>query len=565
MQGESVLHKRYVNPLRGTGPYTVKGASGINGSHSSDNKAGSQQKNIIFISVDMVPMEFHQPVKGGFPIKTPVIDSLREDGVTFQNAFCTSPLCAPSRASYLTGRYSYITGNGECSHDGQEGHIRDTDIMWGEYLKSEGYHMRHVGKSHVGTHKMIDLFTENDSPWDRWSPPWYDDDQYLAYLADLGLAPFEFADPLYGDAADGSKKGNFYGGYLAPQNGKPFPKEGTYPAYLVHKAIQALKTQNNDKPVFLQLDFFGPHQPFAIPGGMEERAKELRESITLPDSFCSLLENDFADPPGEPRIYRLYRKNWGLTDAEMVREYQVANILQFELIDELLGELISYLKETSMYDDTWVYFIADHGEMNCEMGIVDKGTYLNPRVMRVPLIVKPPVSSHTLWQPGLKIGGNVSLLDIAPTILFEAGIEIPERLDGLRLHAALAGEERPEEFCLMCEIWNHVMPNLAVGTVFKSKFGGYRFFSYNMTDDRDELYEINNNAALCNLLSEMTHIHDYANDISNPILEAHREAVCVLQKRLARDPRWEAYDRYIKLEYAKILDIHADNQLFIIE
>ncbi len=550
MRNESILHKRYLDPLRGTGPYTI------------DTQENGQQKNIIFISVDMVPMEFHHTVTGGFPIETPNIDSLSKDGVNFQNAFCTSPLCTPSRASYLTGRYSYITGNGDCSHDGQEGHIRENDIMWGEYLKSEGYHMRHVGKSHVGTHKMMDLFTENDSPWDRWSPPWFDDDQYLTYLTDLGLTPLEFAKPLYGVSADGTKNGNFYGGYIAPQHGKPFPEDGTYPAFLVHKAIQALKTQNNDKPSFLQLDFFGPHQPFAIPGGMEERAEELRETLTLPESFLSLMKNEYAAPSGEPRIYRLYRKNWGLTDAEIVREYRIVNILQYELIDEMIGKLISHLKESGIYDNTWIYFIADHGEMNCEMGLIDKGTYLNPRVIRVPMVVKPPVSRQQTWKPGALVKGIVSLLDIAPTILYESGIEIPERLDGLRLHSALSGDERPEEYSLMCEIWNHTMPNLAVGTIFKSKFGGYRFFSYNMTDDRDELYEINDAADLCNLLSGMSLIQDNAEGSSDPVIEAHNEAVRVLEKRLDRDARWFQYARYLRLEYAHIVGMDEDNQLF---
>ncbi len=556
MKNESYSHKRFLDPLRGTGPYTV------NGPVSSDKQDSGQPENIVLISVDMVPMEFHHSVTGGFPINTPNINSLSKDGVNFQNAFCTSPLCTPSRASYLTGRYSYITGNGECSHDGQEGHIRENDIMWGEYLKSEGYHMRHVGKSHIGTHKMMDLFTENDTPWDRWSPPWFDDDQYLAYLADLGLAPLEFQNPLYGVSADGTKNGNLYGGNIAAQNGSPFPKEGTYPAFLVHKAIQALKTQHNDKPSFLQLDFFGPHQPFAIPGGMEERAQELRENLPLPESFLSLMENDFMAPSGEPRIYRLYRKNWGLTDAEIVREYRIANILQYELIDEMIGIFLSHLKESGTYDDTWIYFIADHGEMNGEMALIDKGTYLNPRVMRVPMVVKPPVSRQQTWQPGTKIDGIVSLLDIAPTILQEAGIEIPERLDGLPLHSSLAGEERPEEFALMCDIWNHTMPNLAVGTIFKSKFGGHRFFSYNMTDDRDELYEIDDDTNLCNLLSEMPLLPVPEKDSSDSSIEAHHEAVCLIEQRLARDPRWYQYARYLRIEYAHIVGMDEDNQLF---
>ena len=106
------------------------------------------------------------------------------------------------------------------------------------------------------------------------------------------------------------------------------------------------------------------------------------------------------------------------------------------------------------------------------------------------------------------------------------------------------------------------MPNLAVGTIFKSIFGGYRFFSYNMTDDRDELYEINDAADLCNLLSGMSLIQDNAEGSSDPVIEAHHEAVRILEKRLDRDARWFQYARYLRLEYAHIVGMDEDNQLF---
>ncbi len=80
MKNESYSHKRFLDPLRGTGPYTV------NGPVSSDKQDSGQPENIVLISVDMVPMEFHHSVTGGFPINTPNINSLSEDGVNFQNA-----------------------------------------------------------------------------------------------------------------------------------------------------------------------------------------------------------------------------------------------------------------------------------------------------------------------------------------------------------------------------------------------------------------------------------------------------------------------------------------------
>ena len=538
--------RRYIDPIKGKGAHWV-----------ADQRDG-KRKNIVLISLDMVPMEFHHEISGGFPIRTPNIDRLRTEGVDFCNTFSTSPLCSPSRASYLTGRYSYITGNSERAHDGHEIHLREDDILWSEYLKADGYHMRHVGKSHIGTHKLVDVFTENDSPWNRWSPPWYDEDAYLQYLADRGLSPMSFERRIYGKAPGTGTQGNFYGGWIAPQNGSAFPKDGTYPAYLVHRAVRALKMRKRTAPYFLQLDFFGPHQPFAIPGEMEDRAEELRAALSLPDSYQRLMEQGFKTPEGEPRIYDLYRRNWGLTDPETVREYRIANILQYELLDEMVGRLLTYLREEGLYDDTWIYLISDHGEMNCESGLIDKGAYLNPRVLRVPLIVKPPVDRTDVWHPGTQVTMTTSLLDLAPTILDEAGIMTPERLDGIDLKRVLAGEQRPESHPIMGEIWNHVMPNPAVATVFTSADGSERFFSYNITDKQDELYELTAETGLVNLLAG--EVYEPGDELSAP----YREALMILERRLAKDPRWNSYLSYMRLEYAGVLGPRGDNQFFIV-
>ena len=248
----------YIDELTGRAPF--------------DYTEPEQRSNLLFISTDMVPPEFWNQGLNRQIRHTPALDQLSREGTTFANAFATAPVCSPSRAAYLTGRHSYIMTNSERGHDGHEMHLRPTDTIFPEYLSKVGYHIRHVGKSHVGRHKFMDTFGENDSPWDRWSPPWYDDDGYLAYLRGLGFGPISFNRGISGMSPSRSGEGNFYGGWIAPQNGNPFPIEGTYPWYLVERAIETLKSRTTeDAPFYLQLDFFAPHQPFAIPGDMEER------------------------------------------------------------------------------------------------------------------------------------------------------------------------------------------------------------------------------------------------------------------------------------------------------
>lgn len=544
------MNKRYVDELSGRGPYYIG--------------EDAARPNMFLISVDMVPLEFYQRLDDFPAMNTPNIDTMRRDGVFFSNCFSTSPLCTPSRASYLTGRYSYITTNSERSHDGHEIHLRDSDLFFPEYLKSAGYTVRHAGKSHVGTHKFIDTFGENDAPWDRWSPPWYDDEDYLNYLNSFGLQSFDFDEEIIGVDPSGEGAGNHYGGWIARQDGKEFPIEATYPFFLVDKAIRKLRSAEKGKPLYLQLDFFGPHQPFAIPHGLEKRRTELEEQVAVPESFQRLMDAGFPaggprgkDGPNgaEPRIYKMYRKNWGLRNEETVKKYVIANILHFELIDMAIGRLFEYLKAQGLYDESWMIFIGDHGEMNCESGLIDKGAYLNPRVNRVPLIIKPAAS----WNgDGQFIGSGstvddlpVSLLDLAPSILELAGISHAERQDGRDLiGSVLKGRPRPEA-PILCEIWSHVMPNPAIGMVFRASDDRLYMFTYNCSDSVDELYTIDRSKYPANLFNDP----QYSKIV--------QEAVFKMDAVFAADTRWRSYLNFLRLEYAELLGVTGgDRQHF---
>lgn len=525
--------KRYLDPMTGHGPFRL-------------NPQGSRP-NIILISTDMVPVEFHAGQVTARP-HTPNIDAL--SGLRFANAFCTSPLCSPSRAAYLTGRHAYITTNSERAHDGHAVHLRPDDVIYPEYLRAAGYHVRHVGKCHAGAAKFAQVFGENDAPWDRWSPPWRDDDAYIAFLQRRGLRRFAFEREIAGRGLTGDGPGNSFGGWIAPQNGAPFPREATYPAYLVERAIDALEAREDGaQPFYLQLDFFGPHQPFAIPGGMEAREAEIRVDLELPSTWAAAVDQGAA-PPAEPRVYDIYRRNWGLHDAATVIDYRVANQLQYELIDEMLGRLLDHLRAAGLYEDTWIFFLGDHGEMNGEWALIDKGAYLNPRVLRVPLCIKAGAGARV---PSTTVDAPVSLLDLAPTVLELIGATTEARLDGVSLLATARGEARPPTLPIMADVWSHVIPNPCVGTVFTGTDDRRYQFTFNACDAVDELYCVDGDAteAPVNLIAAGGH----------PELLA--EAVRVLHARLASDERWKSYRGFLEISHPVILQAGGDRQLFV--
>ncbi|MDC7239252.1 MAG: sulfatase-like hydrolase/transferase, partial [Spirochaetales bacterium] len=496
--------------------------------------------NILLVTMDMVPPEFYN---GETEINTPCQRSLAEEGASFTKAFATSPLCGPSRTSILTGRYSYVTGNSERAHDGHATHLRSEDIIWPEYLKAMGYHCRHVGKSHVGTEHFMRAFGENSSPWDRWSPPWYNEDQYIQFLKNRGLERFSFKKEIRGESWNGERKGNSYGGWLADQNGKPFPEDALYPSFLAEKTITALGCRENPySPFYMQLDFFGPHQPFAIPGGLEEREAEIRKNLKLPQTWLDWEASGFSE--SDSRVYGLYRKNWGLRRRSDLEDYMVANQLQYEILDRQLGKILDYLKENNLYDNTMIIFTADHGEMNGKQGCIDKGAYLNPQVMHVPLYLKPALGQEL---PAGSISDTpVSLLDICPTLCDALGLEIFERLDGVSLFETLKKGSRDRSKPVMFDVWNHVIPNPCVGIIAGE---GECLYSYNTTSNRDELYRLSESGAIRNIIDEDE--------------ELKSKAQTALLEAISSDPRWDVYRCYFTLEYAAEMKLAAgDSQKF---
>ena len=163
---------------------------------------GAGRPPIVFVTADMVPPEFYRGEGANSHLpETPNLDRLRTDAVTFDNAFTCSPLCGPSRAGYLTGRYPYILANEERAHDGWAVALREEDVIFPEYLSASGYTARHAGKSHIGTAHFTRAFGEADSPWNRWAPPMEDDDAYVAYLRRLGVRAPRYENPLRGTRA----------------------------------------------------------------------------------------------------------------------------------------------------------------------------------------------------------------------------------------------------------------------------------------------------------------------------------------------------------------------------
>lgn len=529
--------RRFVQPRSGAGPYRRTDAAA--------------PPNIFVISADMVGPDLYHPDRPlSKLVKLPNIRSLMADGTFFSNAFCTVPLCAPSRASYNTGRYSYIQGNGERAPEGLETQLRPHDIIFPEYLRAAGYITRQAGKGHLGTKKFLDAFGENDQPWDRWSPPVFDDEAFLAYQRDLGVKPQKYSREIVFRMQDRKTPGNSAGGWIVQEDGKPFPFEAHYTCFLAKRAVENLRSvtqvENAAKhPIYFQLDIFDPHQPFSIPAGYEEREKELRGQIKLPDSYEAVRKRDFKRADNEPEILDVYRKYWGIYDPQALIDYRVAYILQMEIVDRAIGIFLDELRKMGLYNSALVAFISDHGEMNGRRAMVDKGVYLYPDVLRVPFVLKPAGGSHATV-----VKDSVSLMDLSQTLLEEAGITPEAKFDGISLAPALRGEtlQRPNRL-LFFGGW-HVGVNFACGLEHRTADGRHFLYAYNLSSPNDELYDMQS--------------VDAVNLIDNPEYSKVRdEMIRLLGEELQRDPRWIGYWAEFRVaRYNFLPKTNGDMQLF---
>ncbi len=513
------------------------------GAHPYCASPPPSRPHVFLISVDMMSPDHWRPGRApAAAMALPALRSLWADSVFFTDAFCTSPLCAPARAALLTGRSTYILANNERAHDGHETSLRSSDSIFPEYLKAAGYDTRHCGKGHLGAQKFHDAFGENGDGWDRWDPPVHSDENYLSSLRQLGVRPQHYRREIRGLQQDRKTSANSLGGWIEQAGGAPFPLEAQYSSFLAARAVSKLDAaMHSSRPVYLQLDFFDPHQPFSIPAGLEEREKALRAALHLPASYLAARTRGFRADPALPRVYDLYQRYWGLYEASTVEDYRVANALQMEVVDRGIARFLAELKRRGLYDESVIIFTSDHGEMNGRRALVDKGVYLHPEVLRVPLAIKLPrsmgIAPRVERQP-------VSHLDVAPTLLQIAGVTPSERLDGVSLLPLLQGRPLlPKPFIAECG-W-HVTANFAC-----AMHDGRYHYVYNLAD-LPELYDLQDEDPI-NLAASTAPDHAAAR---TGLIER-------LASFLQSDPRWLCYWSPFRLDhYASLPKPGGDLQL----
>ncbi|WOO41033.1 sulfatase family protein [Rubellicoccus peritrichatus] len=358
-------------------------------------------------------------------VQTPVADQLAREGVLFENAYCQSPVCTPSRASFLTGRYPRTT---RCRANGQD--IPDTEVLVTRLLSDAGYVCGLSGKLHlsacnpsanIGTEKRINDGYD-DFYWSHDPLPLWPTNQYIQWLTEKNI---QFEDKPF----EGSS-------YVS--SGMPVEHHQT--TWCAEKAITFMKENaKHDHPWCFSVNIFDPHHPFDPPPEMMSRYLDISKNIPLPNYVAGELDNKPAFQQNDH--IRAYNTE-GLYNYESMKEddhrlVRAAYWAMCDLIDIQLGRMLATLKEIEQLENTIVIFMSDHGEMLGDHGIYLKGPYFYEPAIRVPLIISMP----GIIQQNVRSNALVELTDVAPTLLEAAGLDPDPGMQGRSLWRILKGFE----------------------------------------------------------------------------------------------------------------------------
>ena len=365
--------------------------------------------NVVLILADQHRWDFIGQADNGVT-HTPALDRLAERGTLFDSAYCTAPLCCPSRAAIASGRYGMNTGCFTNLHQLSPG-----TPSFVEQLRSNGYQTCVIGKTHMEIHAYDADFT---------SPA------HVAFMRSLGWDEVIEADGMaaygirchYGDFLESRGLMDEYlefkhqwGYFMDPTHrGDPsfsshdwtLPDDAHHTSFVGDTALAWLKRRDASRPFMLQMGFTAPHSPIAPTRSHMDRYREAPESSPWNN----------PNPPA-----------W-LADGRRGYRAMISHV------DEYVGRLQDALAEQGLLENTVVIYTADHGEMAGDRGAFGKTTFFEGSV-RVPLLMAGPGIRY-----GQRSDALVETIDIGRTVCDLVGVPTHDLDQGRSLIPVLHGE-----------------------------------------------------------------------------------------------------------------------------
>ncbi len=450
---------------------------------------GSKPRNIVLILVDD---HRHDAVGfAGHPfLKTPHLDTLAKQGAHIRNAFVTTALCSPSRASILTGWHTHRHGVVDNNNPVPEGLI-----YFPQYLQLAGYQTALVGKWHMGS--------DNDQPQPGF-------DHWVSFKGQ----------GTYWPNPNGLNV-----------NGQSVKQRGYLTDELTDYAVEWLEGRSDDKPFMLYLSHKAVHNDLLndgakegkllVPGGEgmmgfvpapRHAGRYADQPFKHPDSMAWTPRN-FADKP--MWVQNRHNSRHGVdmpfgnkVEMGMLYRQYMETLLA---VDESVGRVMDTLRRKQLLESTLIIYMGDNGYAWGEHGMIDKRAAYEES-MRIPMMVHCP----ELIQAGTVVQPLVANIDIAPTVLAAAGLTHPASMDGRNFLPLAQGRDGTWREHLLYEYyweWNFPM----TPTIHAIRTDRYKYIRPYGVWDIEELYDLQADP------------QEIVNLINSP---QHRELVTQMKTRL---------------------------------
>jgi choline-sulfatase len=350
-------------------------------------------------------------------VRTPNLDRLTAEGLTFTHAYCQAPLCAPARYSLLTERY--VSDHGVQGNRWAQAQTLPTMV---QSLRDAGYHTTALGKMHLyayppdvrdGIGIMHDYgFREVHEILGKYGTSGSRSD-YTDYLESIGALDSysRFLDERNPHtrrevtAAGGSAKPH-WATDPAPLAARDHPD-----AWVGRLAAEWLSQYDGVEPFFAWVGFPGPHDPWDAPAEYDELYEDVEIPLPVATQRPSATGGTFDAFVKSVNDYCSAES----TDIETIQRVRRRYYAGVSFVDEYVGGILKAVEARDLLDNTWVIYTSDHGELLGAHGLFTKWLFYEEAV-RVPLIIRPPGGRHAI-----RVDSLVEHLDVSATIRSIAG------------------------------------------------------------------------------------------------------------------------------------------------
>lgn len=394
----------------------------------------SDRPNILLLFTDQ--QRFDTIAALGNPvIQTPALDNLVREGTAFTGAYTASPVCMSARCSVALGQYPHHTG---CNRNNPMPQER-TSLM--QLLQAAGYQTQGIGKMHFGPDsRALWGFEARDYSEECSTGP---HDAFYQHLVANG----------YGHIKDPHGVRSEF--YYVPQPSQ-VPAHLHQSHWIGDRSLEFLQTRDRDRPFFLWSSFIKPHPPFESPSPWNRLYKPPEMPLPhLPEGYRELLTYHNH----RQNRYKWRDQGW---DTNLIRLIRAQYYAAISFIDYNVGRILSHLREVGELDSTLVLFTSDHGELLGDYGSFGKRSMVESAA-HVPLLARYPER----FAAGARCEEAVTTVDLLPTCLCAAGLEVPADRDGVDLAAVATqpsrdgviiqfAEANDGLYCLVTREWKYV-------------------------------------------------------------------------------------------------------------